>query len=143
MKGISAVIAVILILMITVALAAMAYVWFTGVFETITTGAGQAATGTATTIATSFSIAGATNTTKIGGTNDPIEVYVTNTGSANITIENFVLLVDGEREDITESGQLGPTETETLTSTVADGLTCGSVVKVRYGSLEHTTTILC
>ena len=36
MKGISAVIAVVLILMITVALAAAAYVWFGDLFGTIT-----------------------------------------------------------------------------------------------------------
>ena len=140
MKGISAVIAVILILMITVALAAMAYVWFTDVFETVTEGAGSAAEGTATTIATSFSIAGATNSTS----GDTIEVYVTNTGSADMTIENFVLLVNNKRIETDQSGTLTPGETVTLSNDAdTDTYNCGDTVKITYGSLQQVTTIAC
>ncbi len=78
MKGVSTIIAIVLILMITVALAATAYVWFTSIFQQITTGAGEATTGTAAAIATKFTI----ETAKFNATgNNAIFVSVRNTGT--------------------------------------------------------------
>jgi flagellin-like protein len=149
MKGISAIIAVILILMITVALAAMAYVWFTDVFKTVTEGAGKAATGASETIATSFSIASAAmNQTGTINNDNALDVYVTNTGSTDITTDNFNVFVEGTkgiaRIDQTE---IGPGKTATLTvdntTTIDEKMTCDASVKVTYGSLEQFTSIVC
>ena len=131
--------------MITVALAAMAYVWFTGVFETITEGAGDAATGTATTIATSFSVASAA----IDADSDAL-VYVTNTGSAEMVIANINVFINNTLGNTTSSisGDLTPGATVTLTvdndSGDAQGqVACNEPVKVTYSSLEQVTTIEC
>ncbi|MDD5416705.1 MAG: hypothetical protein PHU12_01890 [Candidatus Aenigmarchaeota archaeon] len=141
MKGISAIIAVVLILMITVALAAMAYVWFTGVFKTISESAGESATKAGQDIATQFSIAGATNSSD--GRN--IDVYVTNTGSSDIEAKNFLLLVNGVKRNHVATEILAPGETATLTNTttVDKTYTCDNSVKITYGSLEQVTTIQC
>ena len=144
MKGISAVIAVVLILMITVALAAMAYVWFTGVFENISESAGEAATKTGETIATSFSIASA-----VVANNSYADIYITNTGSSDIDQTAFNVFVAGKlatrKDGLT--GNLQPSRTATLHVTNTTGLYtdpfCGKTIKVTYGSLDQVATILC
>ena len=87
-KGVSAVIAVILILMITVALAAMAYVWFTSVFQSLTEGAGGAAEQTATALGTSFTIDSAAYTS---GSN--VVVSIRNTGSQSIDLNGMAFFI--------------------------------------------------
>jgi len=141
MKGISAVIAVVLILMITVALAAMAYVWFTGVFETITGSAGQAATQTGQAIATQFSIASAGHNGTTSGTGDLL-LYITNTGAADMTIEDMNVFIGITKQTINETGTLSPGNTQEFVidnSTIA----CDKQIKVTYGSLEEIDVILC
>lgn len=138
MKGISAVIAVVLILMITVALAAMAYVWFTGVFETITTGAGEAAERTGQTIATSFDVVSAgVDSSKI------LLVYITNTGSSDIWANRTNIFVGVTGQDTSgETKILRPGETYEF-SFSNHGDSCNKQLKVTYGSLERYTQIQC
>jgi FlaG/FlaF family flagellin (archaellin) len=97
MKGIESVIAIILILMITVALAALAYVWFTGVFQQLTTGAGQSVNNTVGTITTQFSIESAKF--NISGSNK-VTVVVRNTGSTNIDATKFAAFIENELKPI-------------------------------------------
>jgi len=82
-KGVSAVIAIILILMITVALAAMAYVWFTNIFQEISEGAGDAAAGTTQAIGTSFVLEAASYTYLAEG-NYTIKIAIRNTGTSEL-----------------------------------------------------------
>ncbi len=99
MKGVSAVIAIILILMITVALAAMAYVWFTSVFQQLTTSSGSAATATAAALGTSFTIESAAYTS-----GNQIKVSIRNTGSESIDLSGMAFYMDDLPAEVTTSG---------------------------------------
>jgi len=63
MKGVSEIIAIILILMIVVALSALAYTWFSGIFTSLTTTTSNATTTTASAMSTNFRIEMAKNIT--------------------------------------------------------------------------------
>ncbi len=149
MKGISAVIAVVLILMITVALSAMAYVWFTGVFDTITEGAGEAAEGTADIISTSFSVQAGV----MSGA-DTLILYLTNTGSSDIDLTRVNVFVDNllatNTSDNTFTGILVPGDIKTLKSSNTTGegdagglMECDDTMRIVYGQLDQTTSIVC
>lgn len=141
MKGISAVIAVVLILMITVALSGAAYVWFSGVFDTITEGAGDAADNTADVISTSFAIATAS---KISSTT--AEIYIVNTGSSNIDMNKVIVFADDKLADIESStptsiasGAAGTIKINNSGSYTENF--CGTKIQVSYGSLKQTTSL--
>ncbi|MBU3905010.1 MAG: flagellin [Nanoarchaeota archaeon] len=141
MKGISAVIAVVLILMITVALSAAAYVWFTGVFDTITQGASEAAEGTADTISTQFSIA-AVN--RVSGS--LAQIVVANTGSSNIDLSKMNIIVNNQLANktsaITGTLEVGNVITIEINNDGAyKGDFCGVEIKVIYGSLNQITSL--
>ncbi|MCD6477251.1 MAG: hypothetical protein J7K26_03805 [Candidatus Aenigmarchaeota archaeon] len=95
MKAVSAVIAVVLILMITVALAAAAYVWFSDVFGSITKGVGKAAEGVSEKIATDFDIEVATYNSDKG----QISVTIRNIGTTDIDLTKIAMYIDGEITD--------------------------------------------
>lgn len=158
MKGISAVIAVVLILMITVALSAAAYVWFSGVFDTITKGAGEAAEGTADTISSSFSIASTTMTGPSAGSIGPktLIVYLTNTGSTNIDLTLVNVFVEGKlgvNQETVGTGSawtsiVGNTTSLKIANESSKGdingkMECGNTVEVAYKSLKQTASIVC
>ena len=63
MKGVSEIIAVILIVMIVVSLAALAYTWFSTIFSSLTTTTSNATTTTSSAMTTSFKIEIARNIT--------------------------------------------------------------------------------
>ena len=160
MKGISSVIAVVLLLMITIALVGMAWVFFQNLWGTVSTNAGNAATNTGETLATSFSLGSAkmqTNATT-GQTcynkfcENLLYLYVTNTGTITITKEKFSVYIDGNlaREEYGQTGNLAPGTTATLKMSNITGrgdaatkMICTSAVKVMYGSAEQDITITC
>lgn len=140
MKGISDVIAIILILMITVALAALAYVWFTGIFETISSGAGQAATGAAKTIATNFKIEAA----KGFATDEKVTITIRNTGTENIDASKIAVYVDDNiKETEGNTGTISPGDTLTFDAmNVANP--CNKILKVTIETgAEDSITISC
>ncbi len=148
-KGISAVIAVVLILMITVALSAAAYVWFSGIFDTITDEAENAAGDTADAISTSFSIDSARHV--IGEENTTI--YFTNTGSSDIDLTKVNIFVDSLLTGKTDgfTGILSPGNLQSLEianktqdpNADYNDEWCGDVVLIKYKSMEQVTTIQC
>ncbi|MBU3896391.1 MAG: hypothetical protein KJ697_00440 [Nanoarchaeota archaeon] len=156
MKGISAVIAVVLILMITVALSAMAYVWFTGVFEDISGSAGEAAGAAAAQIGSGFSIVSAYDNNLVA---DEAYVKVTNTGTTTLKKEYFNILIGTVTIPVTPGipAEITSTQTgdlisgETITHTITNATTssgyigewCGKQVTVIYGDLEQVTTMAC
>jgi len=83
MKGISAVIAIVMILMITIALSAMAYIWFTEVFSGMAEEADESTQDVVKTTSSKFIIESAKGS----------YIYVRNTGETNLT--NFSVYVDG------------------------------------------------
>lgn len=89
MKGISAVIAVVLILMITIAIAALAYTWFTGVFTSVSGTIGTAAETATQNIAGQLTIDAAsfapTNAVRIG---------IRNTGSGDLDLATLTIYIN-------------------------------------------------
>jgi len=151
MKGISSIIAVVLILMITVALSAMAYVWFTDVFKNISGSAGEAAGAAASQIGSGFSIVSASGLTTGTGSENAY-VRLTNTGTTKLLKENFNILINDTSANITSinAGELEPgvSITHTITKATAgygywSGDWCGKQVNVIYGDLEQVTTMAC
>jgi len=98
MKGVSEVIAIILILMIVIALAALAYTWFSGIFTQLTGTAGQTIQQTATTMGTQFVLeaaacsVGATPACDVG---DTITFTLRNTGQPTFDATKTSVYIDG------------------------------------------------
>ena len=90
MKGVSAVIAIVLILMITVALAAMSYVWFTNVFESLTESGTGAIEKTGQQLQASFSVESARYTS-----GDNVSVSIRNTGSTILDVSAVAFYLNG------------------------------------------------
>jgi len=84
MEGISDVIAVVMILMITVALASLGYIFFTGTFSSITNITQQSVNQTTTGLLQSFKVESASGNI----------VYIRNTGTGSIVNDSIRLYVD-------------------------------------------------
>jgi len=93
MKGISDVIAEILILMIVVALAALGWTWFSGIFADLTDTAETSVTQTVSGMAQSFVIENAFCDT----TTPELHFTLRNTGSDDIDDDRVVAYVQGSR----------------------------------------------
>lgn len=142
MKGISAVISVVLILMITVALASMAYVWFTTVFRTITTGTEEAAAGGITAMATKFTIESAYNTST---TPNIVNVSIRNTGTKDIKTGTIAAYVNGVSSTVSNPSPatLTPGMPGSFAVTVTP-VPCNGVLKVTEATgYEAYATIKC
>lgn len=77
MKGVSEIIAIIMILMIVIALSALAYTWFSGIFSELISVAGTSLTRSSKSMATQFTIESATYNASAG----TVYVSVRNTGT--------------------------------------------------------------
>jgi FlaG/FlaF family flagellin (archaellin) len=93
MKGISDVIAEILILMIVVALAALGWTWFSGIFTELTDTAETSMTQTVSGMAQSFVIENAYCDTTV----PELQFTIRNTGSDDIDDDKVVAYVEGSR----------------------------------------------
>lgn len=103
MKGVSTVIAVILILMITVAMAALAYVWFTGVLG------GLIQVGN---VQTNRTITGLTSSFLIESTSDN-QIYVRNTGESELS--DFSVYINDVLVNVSSQPlSIGPDEVGTI-----------------------------
>ena len=126
MKGVSTVIAIVLILMITVALAALAYVWFLSVFQTISTSAGESIEQTGEQLGTQFTIQSSAYT----GSN-LVSVGVQNTGTQNLDLTKIAAYISNQQAFIS-SGNTG---------TLTPGLT--TTLKVSNSTAGYFTGYLC
>ncbi len=150
-KGISAVVAVIMLLMITVALVGMAYVWLSSAFTGVTKTTGEAIEKRTETIITNFVINGAWNET-IGGVTY-INISLQNIGTTEIPIESMSVMVNGidagaitvVSESQTVDGALSPNEKATISVSkpAAVSTPCGAEVEVKYASVSAIKTIEC
>jgi len=159
MKGVSAVVATILILLITVALAASAYVWFNTVFQQTTTTGSQQTQKVGQQITTQFSIASAvyspTPAPPASCTGDACAtlVYLQNTGSQDITPSEVSFFVDNIKAATTTTGvpatfKVGETQLWKIQNATGDydskQFCTGKTLKVTGpGGLAQTTTISC
>lgn len=103
MKGISTIIAVILLLMITVALMSLFWSFSTGMFGSITTGVGRQTDMSITRAGTSFTIINAKNTSLTS-----IDVTIRNDGTQNMDLDTLVAFVDDSKASETASATLFP-----------------------------------
>ena len=96
MKGVSTIVSIILILMMTVALAALLYFWLTLVYGQITETGTQQIESSTQHITTSFSIESVRN---VSSTN--LSISIRNTGTSMINVANVETYIDDIR--VTES----------------------------------------
>jgi len=137
-KGVSTVIAVVLLLLITVGIVWTVYTWLTGTMTEVTTGTGKAIERQTEILTTDFVIVAA------GCTNTGCQVSISNTGTRNIDLTKIKVYVKGVERRITggASGTLSPGETKAINF---DGNTrfCGEVVRVAYAGIIKEATIEC
>ena len=146
MKGVSTVIAIVLILMITVALAALAYIWFVSVFQTISEGAGEGVEQATEQLGTSFGI----ETAKYTGSNQ-VTASLRNTGSQNIDLTKLATYINNEIAfiDSGNTGTLAPDGTATVKISNAtrtgyfSGHVCSKALKVTIPAGQQIITITC
>jgi flagellin-like protein len=123
MKGVSAIIAVVLILMITVALAAMSYVWFTNVFQTLSESGTSSIAKTTGQLQASFTIESARY---LSGNNTSVSLR--NTGVTSLDLSKVAFYLKGIPAPVTT----GPTGTLTegqftTTAFVLSNVTTGAI----------------
>lgn len=144
MKGVSAVIAIILILMITVALAAMSYVWFTNVFQSLTGSASGTVNETGKLLATTISI---DSSAYISGSD--IKVSVRNSGTTSIPADTLGFYIRDIPATVTvkPSGDIAPGTIGyfTVQNTSEIGSVCPGPmsVKVTVKGFEKIRSIAC
>jgi len=138
MKGVSTIIAVILILLITVALAVLAYAWFTGIFDVLISGANQSINGTQQQFGTKFSIEAATNVTE-----DIVTISMRNIGTVNIDLDKIACYVDDELKTNDASGTLSPGSVASFNITAVSD-PCSKVLRITVETgADETITISC
>ena len=100
MKGVSDVIAEILILMIVTALAALAWTWFSGIFSNLASTAETSVTQTVTGMAQNFVLENAWCEV----TTPELQFTIRNTGTNPIDDDIVAAYVNGKRKDVTPPG---------------------------------------
>jgi flagellin-like protein len=143
MKGISEIIAIILILMIVIALAALAYTWFSGIFNQLTTTAGSSVTQTATAMGTQFKIENIRNTTPTS-----ISATIRNLGTQAINLTNAGAYYDGvpaTSANITSSANpVNPSATSTVVVNMSAILVCGKPLRLTVTTgASDSLTLIC
>ncbi|MFH1229417.1 MAG: archaellin/type IV pilin N-terminal domain-containing protein [Candidatus Aenigmatarchaeota archaeon] len=96
MKGVSEIIAIVLILMIVIALAALAYTWFSGIFTQMTTTAGQNVVATQTTMNTQFVLESAACSAAGCAVGSTVSMTIKNTGQPTIDATKTTFYIDGK-----------------------------------------------
>ena len=124
MKGVSEVIAIILILMIVIALAALAYTWFSGIFGTMTQTAGQNIQQTSQQMNAQFALESAKCSVLGCAGVDCVKVVIRNTGATTITMNKVTAYIAGVKF----------TATNPLPATITNGAT---------GTFDVTLANLC
>ena len=120
MKGISAIVVMILILLISVSLVGLGYIFFTEILTTVTTTGEESISQTVVSMLARMTIESVT-------AGNPGNIYVRNTGKVNLT--NFAVYVDDVRDpSATAPGLLMPGDVGTITTSGA--LTSNQVVKI-------------
>ncbi len=103
MKGISSIIAVVMLLMITVSLVAVFWAFSSGVFSSLTSSVGSQTDANIKRAGSEFIIINAINTTFTG-----IQVSVRNSGTQNLDLDTLIAFVDDKTATETAAGKLVP-----------------------------------
>ncbi len=137
MKGVSTIIAVILLLMITVALVAVFWNFSGNIFGSISQNVGKQTDASITRSGTEFSIINARNTSSTS-----IDVTIRNSGTQNINLDTLVAFVDDNTTSETAAGTLAPGGSSAFTVTSPYSMTkCDHVLRlsVAYASDSYYT----
>ncbi|NOZ82112.1 MAG: hypothetical protein GXO63_03090 [Candidatus Micrarchaeota archaeon] len=102
MKGISTIVAIVLLLMVTVGLVAVAYMWLSNMFSMVSSQSGRTVEERIKSLGTSISIESA----EYNPTSDAVELVLRNTGRENIDLSTMAAYIDDIFQDI-QSGNQG------------------------------------
>ena len=138
-KGISSIIAVVLLLLIAIGIVWTVYTWLTGATTTLTTGAGEAIEKKTEILTTDFMIEAAGYT----GSNQA-EVSIRNTGSTDIDLTKILITVKGVSQTIVSgnTGTLAPDALQTITFQNSTAV-CNEIVRVSYSGIVKEAVVQC
>jgi len=139
MKGVSAIIAIILLVMISVSLAGLAWVWFFSVSNTLKNTAANA-TNTATSI---VSMEARIEAARFYPTKW-VNASFRNIGTVNISLAKLGVFIDGVLSTYSpNTGMLSPGNVETINITNTTQA-CGKVLKITFeNGFEDYRTVTC
>ena len=122
--------------MIVIALSALAYTWFSGIFASMTQSAGTAVTTTTSAMATQFSIDSAK------GSGTTVNIVYRNTGTQNINRTQSNVYVNDAPCTFSDTGTLGPSQytSPAVAATNCPSCTCSG--GICYNSNKIETAIL-
>lgn len=141
MKGVSSIVAVVLILLITIALAGMAYIWFTSVFGAVTESAGETVERSTEQFATNFALESASYNCQ-----NSVQLSVRNVGTSNIDATAFAVYLSGTLATITggNTGTVSVNQVRLLTASNSTiGAVCGKSARVTLPGVQLTTSVAC
>ncbi len=139
-KGISALIAVVMLLMITVALVGMAYMWVTTAFSGVTKETGESIEQGTQVIATKFVI----NSAAYDSGSNTVNVSIQNIGTTEINLDNADVILGGFSQNVIYKSQatLKPQERALVAFTNSTDA-CGREVTVKYLGVEASAEVYC
>ncbi len=139
-KGISSVIAVVLLLLIAVGITWTVYTWLTGTMTTVTEETGESIEKKTEIIGSDFVIAAAGYNTA----NSRGQISISNTGTNDIDLSKITIYLKGVSQSITSgnTGTLSPGSTATLEFTNTSKV-CGEVVRVVYAGVIKEAVADC
>lgn len=148
MKGISAIIATILMLLITVSLAFMAFTWFSAVFTGVTTPVGNQTLTQTGRFAGDFSL----ESPSYGGAGtNYVVVRLRNTGAVDITMSGLSADIGGKATSIVDTGGIsaltpGNTTLLKVSNASLTGSVCGKALTIFAAvgpEAGHATSVVC
>lgn len=133
MKGITPVIAIILLLLITISMVGFAFVWFSRVTQQSTTEIGKQIETNVAKSAKTITIPAVTTTT----------VSVRNTGSATITTAELAVFVDGGPRTCTWSGAITSLAPSAVGTCTFSGAACSSPSIIKVDAPGNSDQVVC
>lgn len=138
-KGISTVIAVVLLLLITVGIIWLFSTWITGTTTTVTERTGELIETRTRTLNIDFSV-------KAGydSNSNTVNITVTNTGPGDIDLSKVAVFIKGFPQTI-KSGNSGTISPGNFTTLIVENTTeaCNQLLVVSYYGVERNTLIEC
>lgn len=141
MKGISAIISIILLVMISVSLAGMAWLWFYGITNTLS----QSATSATETATTKMGMQGRIEVARFYP-NTWVNTTIRNTGTVDIDLSKLGIFIDGIQSTTyaPNTGTISPGATATINVTNTTAACTDKTLKITFpNNLEDYITISC
>ncbi len=133
MKGITPVIAIILLLLITISMVGFAFVWFSRVAQESTSDIGKQINNTIGKSAKTVSVPARTTTT----------VSVRNTGTATILTSELALFIDGGVRTCTWAGAITSLAPSAVGTCTFSGAACSSPSVIKVDAPGNSDEVTC